>query len=353
MAAKKIVKTVFYIIVVALLLTQIAGLATATGELQGGTQGTPTRQATNTACWQTYVVKRGDTLSLIAERFFDNILAYNLIYQATNAAVGTDGFTPISDPNRVEPGQVLCIPTRPAAGAIPAPVVVTRAAPRPAAPITPTATVTPTGSSPAGQIFNIAPEEGVLLVENRADGDFVFDLTQPKPGSALVAPNHLQPYIVPAGLQGYMGHHPTGLFSLGTGQVQVPAGQITHLICYRHGCELASGQPAVPFSQQQLNQPVIAGQEPPPAPDNNNDNDNGNNNGNSNGNDNDNGNGNDNDNGNGNGNDNDNGNNNGNDNSKDNNNNNNNDNSKDNNNNNDNGNNNDNDNGNNNDNSKG
>ena len=308
MLEKKIVKVIFYSLAVVLLLVEMVGLAPAASELQGENQSAnqitdPSQNNAASACLQTYVVQRGDSLSLIAQKFLGDLLAYNLIFQATNAAVGTDGFTAIRDPNIIEPGQILCIPASPGAGSGTAGTVLTG-----------TAQITLTRNSIAGQTFNLAPEQGILLVENRAGGDFVFDLTQPKPGSALVAPNHLQPFIVPAGLQGYMGHHPIGQFSLAPGQVQVSAGQITHLICFRDACQLASlvrpsGQPETPRAQQQLNQPVVAGQQPPTV-DNNNDNNN-NNNGNDNDNNNNNGNDNDNNNNNNdNGNDNDNNNNN-------------------------------------------
>lgn len=301
MTEKKL-KITFNILIALLLLLALARLALAAPRLQAGEQpGSPGQGSTVSICAQTYTVQRGDSLSAIAQRFLGNLLAYNLIFQATNAAVGSDGFTPIRDPNLIEPGQILCIPASNGVISSTTGTVLTGATP-----------ITPTEATVAGLTFTLAANEGVLLVENRAGGDFVFDLTQPKPGSALVPPNYLQPFIVPAGLQGYMAHHPIGQFSITPGQVQVTAGQITHLICFREVCQLAA---LVQSSDSQagpkpINQPVIAGQ-PPPHVDNNNNN-NGNDN-NSNGNNNNN-NGNDN-NGNGNNNNgNDNNNNNGNDN---------------------------------------
>jgi LysM repeat protein len=267
MVEKKYIKAIFYSLAVVLLLVEMVGLATAASLLQGNNQATgQTRSAS--ACSQTYVVQRGDLLSRIAEKYLGSLLAYNLIFQATNAAVGTDGFTRIRDPNLIEPGQILCIPVVPAATTGSAGAVITNTTP-----------ITSTGSiSITGFPFSVAPGEGVLLVENRAEGDFVFDLTQPKPGSALVPPNQLQPFIVPAGLQGYMAHHPIGQFIIKSGQVQVNAGQVMHLICFRHECQLASrvqasAQSQTPLTQRRFNQPVIAGQQPPSV-DNNNDNDN-------------------------------------------------------------------------------
>ncbi len=282
MAEKKL-KVIFNILVALMLLLSLVRLTLAAPQLQGGEpQGSPNQgtdagaDQSNTVsmCAQTYVVQRGDSLSLIAQRFLGNLLAYNLIFQATNEAVGTDGFTPIRDPNIIEPGQILCIPasSRVITGTV-------------GAALTSTVQITPALVSTSGLTFTLAPGEGVLLVENRAEGDFVFDLTQPKPGSALVPPNYLQPFIVPAGLQGYMAHHPIGQFSIAPGQVQVAAGQITHLICFREVCQLAA---LVKPSDSQagpkpINPPVVAGQQPPHIDNNNDENDNhGNGNGNNN-----------------------------------------------------------------------
>jgi LysM repeat protein len=274
MVEEKYIKISFTVLVISMILIAIARLAVAAPELQGGLQGMEANQDTGAGqsnpplvCAQTYVVQRDDWLSKIAEKFYGDVLAYPIIFQATNAAVGTDGFTPIRDPNIIEPGQVLCIPALTGVIASTASAVITS-----------TGQFTLAENSIAGLTFNLTPEQGVLLVENRANGDFVFDLTQPLPGSALVAPNHLQPFIVPRGLQGYMAHHPIGAFSITPGQVQVAAGQITHLICFRDVCQLASlVQPSASQAQpvqQQVNQPVVAGQPPPPAPDLDNDNDN-------------------------------------------------------------------------------
>lgn len=267
MTEKKL-KITFNILIALLLLLALARLALAAPRLQAGEQ----QGSTVSICAQTYTVQRGDSLSAIAQRFLGNLLAYNLIFQATNAAVGSDGFTPIRNPNLIEPGQILCIPASSGVISGTTETVLTGAIP-----------ITPTDTTVAGLTFTLAANEGVLLVENRAGGDFVFDLTQPKPGSALVPPNYLQPFIVPAGLQGYMAHHPIGQFSITPGQVQVMAGQITHLICFREVCQLAA---LVQSSDSQagpkpINQPVIAGQ-PPPHVDNNNNNNGNDNNGNGN-----------------------------------------------------------------------
>lgn len=62
-------------------------------------------------CAQDYVVQADDWLSKIAEKFLGDVLAYNAIADATNAAAAAGGaYDPIADPNIIEIGQVLCIP---------------------------------------------------------------------------------------------------------------------------------------------------------------------------------------------------------------------------------------------------
>lgn len=179
MGKKKIIKITSIILVILLLLTSMVGLATATGRLQAGNQGT------NPACAQTYGVQRGDSLSTIAQRLLNNLLAYNLIFQATNAAVGTgSNITAVQDPNLIEPGQVLCIP----ASANMAPVGGTTTGSTVSDAASTAQTTTPT-TNPVSQAFNLTPEQGILLVENRTGGDVVFDITQPVPSSAWIGPN--------------------------------------------------------------------------------------------------------------------------------------------------------------------
>jgi 5'-nucleotidase/UDP-sugar diphosphatase len=63
------------------------------------------------SCSEDYVVQADDWLSKIADKFYGDILAYPVIFDATNAAAeGSDTYSVIADPNVIEVGQTLCIP---------------------------------------------------------------------------------------------------------------------------------------------------------------------------------------------------------------------------------------------------
>ena len=63
------------------------------------------------ACSQDYVVQADDWLSKIADKFYGDSLAYNQIFEATNAAAAAgSAYDQIADPNFIEVGQTLCIP---------------------------------------------------------------------------------------------------------------------------------------------------------------------------------------------------------------------------------------------------
>jgi hypothetical protein len=62
-------------------------------------------------CQENYVVQADDWLSTIAEKFYGDVTAYPVIFDATNAAAAAGGgYEVIADPNIIEVGQVLCIP---------------------------------------------------------------------------------------------------------------------------------------------------------------------------------------------------------------------------------------------------
>ena len=63
-------------------------------------------------CESTYTVRRGDSLSRIAQRLYRDWSAYPAIDLATDAAAATDdAYKTITDPNFIVPGWKLCIPS--------------------------------------------------------------------------------------------------------------------------------------------------------------------------------------------------------------------------------------------------
>jgi heat shock protein HslJ len=62
------------------------------------------------ACASNYTVQVGDWLSKIAEKSFGDVLAYPAIVAATNTQTD-DMYAAIADPDLIEPGWTLCIPS--------------------------------------------------------------------------------------------------------------------------------------------------------------------------------------------------------------------------------------------------
>ena len=63
-------------------------------------------------CADVYTVQADDWLSKLGDRFFGTYLAYPAIVDATNAAAGSDeSFAKIKNPDEIEVGQQLCIPS--------------------------------------------------------------------------------------------------------------------------------------------------------------------------------------------------------------------------------------------------
>jgi uncharacterized lipoprotein YbaY/LysM repeat protein len=60
-------------------------------------------------CEFDYTVQAGDWLSKIAEKYYDDILAYIAIVEATNGQAG-EAYADITDADLIEPGWLLCIP---------------------------------------------------------------------------------------------------------------------------------------------------------------------------------------------------------------------------------------------------
>jgi LysM repeat protein len=75
----------------------------------------PTPTTDLAAAGQAYIVKPEDWLSRLAQTFYGDVKLYTLIIEGTNAKAAVDPtFAKITDPDRIEPGQKLWIPARPA-----------------------------------------------------------------------------------------------------------------------------------------------------------------------------------------------------------------------------------------------
>jgi nucleoid-associated protein YgaU len=61
-----------------------------------------TQAAADNPYTQTYTVKKGDSLSKIAEEFYGDPMLYPQIFEANRDI--------LTDPNKIKPGQVLRIP---------------------------------------------------------------------------------------------------------------------------------------------------------------------------------------------------------------------------------------------------
>ena len=69
-------------------------------------------EAQSPQCQSTETVQLNDWLSKIAEKYYGNPLAYPAIVAATNTQHATDAtFATIDDPNLIEPGWKLCVPS--------------------------------------------------------------------------------------------------------------------------------------------------------------------------------------------------------------------------------------------------
>jgi len=62
------------------------------------------------ACEQNYSVQVGDWLSKLAEKYYGDVFAYPVIVAATNAQTD-EAYATIADPDLIEPGWTLCIPS--------------------------------------------------------------------------------------------------------------------------------------------------------------------------------------------------------------------------------------------------
>lgn len=88
-------------------ITEISGVILA----ETGEEPAQVGEGAAFGCAEDYVVQADDWLSKIAEKFYGDVLAYNVIFEATNAAAAAGGsYDIIADPDVIEVGQVLCIP---------------------------------------------------------------------------------------------------------------------------------------------------------------------------------------------------------------------------------------------------
>jgi len=91
------------------LFTIVATVAVLLGIVPQTVAAHPVLQVT---CDQDAVVQADDWLSKLADKFYGDILAYPAIVEATNQANATDdSYARIDNPDLIEPGWKLCIPS--------------------------------------------------------------------------------------------------------------------------------------------------------------------------------------------------------------------------------------------------
>jgi rhamnose transport system substrate-binding protein len=89
-------KKLLYLLVMLSLLLAVVPVATASAQAA-------------VACEEDYVVQADDWLSKLADKYYGDVLAYWAIFDATNAAGGE--YPKLEDPNVIEVGTRLCIPS--------------------------------------------------------------------------------------------------------------------------------------------------------------------------------------------------------------------------------------------------
>ena len=68
-------------------------------------------QAQSAACSLNYTVQTGDSLGKIADKYYGDVQAFPIIFNATNlAAEENSQYVKLADPNIIEAGQILCVP---------------------------------------------------------------------------------------------------------------------------------------------------------------------------------------------------------------------------------------------------
>jgi uncharacterized surface protein with fasciclin (FAS1) repeats len=178
-----------------------------------------TQEPMAAGCAENYVVQANDSLSAIADKYFGDMQAYSLIVEATNAAAANNQtYIVIDNPDVINVGQTLCIPGSPQAQT----------------PAGAEGATTPTDSAAmaADQPSVEVPEgKGMLIFENYAFVDLVFDLSGPMADSAVVVPDGKQEFVLDPGSYNYNAHQPGGDFSVAPGSFELEAGQAVRLTC--------------------------------------------------------------------------------------------------------------------------
>jgi dienelactone hydrolase len=150
-------------IVAALALCLLVGLASLTPAAVAQTPALCAAQVT---------VQPGDTLSILATRYFGQPGSYSAIVAATNAAAAVDTtFTPIANPDVLAVGWQLCIPATSAAGPALVATPTPAASPTPAGTPTPTPTPVPADQHPLAitQMRRVSYPGSELVIEQTLD----------------------------------------------------------------------------------------------------------------------------------------------------------------------------------------
>jgi LysM repeat protein len=203
-------------------------------------------------CAENYVVQANDSLSAIADKYFGDMQAYSLIVEATNAAAANNQtYIVIDNPDVINVGQTLCIPGSPQAQT----------------PAGAEGATTPTDSAAmaADQPSVEVPEgKGMLIFENYAFVDLVFDLSGPMADSAVVVPDGKQEFVLDPGSYNYNAHQPGGDYSVQPGAFDIAAGRERSLVCFDSPvCELQAvttlqaPQPGQTEGATPLNEPTL------------------------------------------------------------------------------------------------
>jgi zinc metalloprotease ZmpB len=95
---KQLIRTIQIILLLTLMLARVPGPMLAQTEITCGTD---------------VLVQADDELSKIAAKFYDDLLAFPAIVEATNAKAAVDSsYATIEDADRIEPGWKLCLPSK-------------------------------------------------------------------------------------------------------------------------------------------------------------------------------------------------------------------------------------------------